>query len=317
MANTKEFENILNECLDRMLKGETVESCLASYSKYAKELEPLLRTAQEARVTATVKPSDWFRQRAGIEFQEAIRNLPAKKVSGGFKWQVRWVAPVAVVLVILAGGTGTVAAATKALPDSPLYQVKLATESVRLAFTFSDQGKTELYARFVDYRVEEIVKMAEEGNSNQVELTTERMNGQLLAMANINLSGESHDMKAESFGLLRANIEPDAQKAPVPPSASPPQTITATTAAPSTTTTPALEGNNTAPVTITQTMTGETTGALTDIEKLRLMLIEKLEKNLQILRDQLEKAPEALKPALQKAIEVAEEGYWLVIANLG
>jgi hypothetical protein len=316
MANTKEFENILNECLDRMIKGETIKSCLASYPKYAKELEPLLKTAQEARVTATVKPRDWFRQRAGIEFQEAIHNLPVKKVSEGFKWQLRWVLPVAIVLVLLAGGAGTVAAATNALPDSPLYQVKLAIESVRLAFTFSDQGKAELYTQFVDYRVEEIVKMAEEGDNNQVELTTERMNGQLLAMADLNLSGVNHEERAESFGLMKSNVDINAQPAPVtvPASTIPPSTTTVT---PTTTTTAAGEGSP-PPVTVTQSMvTQETTSPLSDIDKLRLILIEKMEKNLQILKDQLEKAPEALKPALQKAIEVAEEGYWLAIASLG
>jgi hypothetical protein len=59
------------------------------------------------------------------------------------------------------------------------------------------------------------------------------------------------------------------------------------------------------------------TSALTDKEKLIQRLLEDMERNLQILRNQLEKAPDALKLALQKAIEVVEEGYALVIANLG
>jgi hypothetical protein len=59
------------------------------------------------------------------------------------------------------------------------------------------------------------------------------------------------------------------------------------------------------------------TSALTDIEKLKLLLLEKMEQNLQTLRDQLEKAPEALKPALLEAIEIVERGYWLAIVNLG
>ena len=41
----KKLENIFNECLERILQGESLESCLASYPKEAAQLEPLLRTA--------------------------------------------------------------------------------------------------------------------------------------------------------------------------------------------------------------------------------------------------------------------------------
>ena len=185
MGKSKEFENILDECLDRLMKGEDIKSCLAGYPEHAAELEPLLKTALKARIAAAVKPRPEFRQRAGYEFQKAISEMPSKTPRSHFRWQLRWVVPVAVVLVLLSGGAGTVAAATNSLPDSPLYQVKLATESVQLAFTFSEQGKAELYARFVDYRVEEIVKMAEEGKLEQVEQATERMRSLLLAMADL------------------------------------------------------------------------------------------------------------------------------------
>ncbi len=300
MGKAKEFENILDECLDQLIKGETIESCLARYPQYAAALEPLLKTAQETRVAAAVKPRPEFRQRAAGEFQEAVRNLPVKKGGSAFKWQLRWALPVAVVLILLAGGSGTVVAASNSLPDSPLYQVKLATESVQMAFTFSEQSKAELYARFVDYRVEEIVKMAEDGNTQQVEQATERMNGHLLAMADLKFTGAAQEVKSSSFGIMAGSE--DAQVPSV--AAAPPAPTTAPT------------------TTLTQTQRAEVNGAsndnaLSDIEKLKLLLMEKLEKNLQILRDQLEKAPEALKPALQKAIQVAEEGYWLTINNLG
>jgi hypothetical protein len=330
MAKTKEFENILNECLDRLIKGETIEACLARYPQYSAELEPLLKTALEARLAASIKPRPEFRQRAADEFQAAIRNLPAKKGWSGFKWQVRWVAPVAIVLVLLAGGTGMVAAATNALPDSPLYQVKLATESVQMAFTFSEQGKAELYTRFVDYRVEEIVKMAEEENAEQVEQTTERMNGQLVAMADLDLSVATQGEKSASYGLMIANDNAHAPSvSPAPPvsttqpaTTSTPTSTTIASPSPVTITQTAPAENNTAinnppPEAIQRNTTEETGGAVSDIEKFRLTLVEKLEKNLQILRNQLEKAPEALKPAIKKAIEVLEQGYQQAIANLG
>ena len=40
----EELDAILDDCIDRMKAGESLEDCLASYSEYAQDLEPLLRT---------------------------------------------------------------------------------------------------------------------------------------------------------------------------------------------------------------------------------------------------------------------------------
>src|SRR4030065_274127 len=160
MGREKEFDKILDECLDYILDGGDIEACLAQHPEHATELEPMLRTALETRNAAAIKPNPEFRQRAGNEFQAAIREMPSQAPRSAFRWQVRWMTPLAVVIVLLMAGSGTVAAASNSLPDSPLYQVKLATESIQLAFTPSDLGKAELYARFTDRRVDEIIRMA-------------------------------------------------------------------------------------------------------------------------------------------------------------
>ncbi|MBC8477866.1 MAG: hypothetical protein H8D49_05925, partial [Dehalococcoidia bacterium] len=65
MSKNKEFNNILDECLERLLtSGETVEQCLERHPEYAAELEPLLRTAMVTRETSTLEPSVEFRARA-------------------------------------------------------------------------------------------------------------------------------------------------------------------------------------------------------------------------------------------------------------
>ena len=70
MGNTKEFDNIFNECLEHLLTGqETIEQCLQRYPAYAKELEPLLRTVVLMHKVADVKPSDEFRARARYQMQ--------------------------------------------------------------------------------------------------------------------------------------------------------------------------------------------------------------------------------------------------------
>ena len=59
-----------------------------------------------------------------------------------------WLRPLtiaaAVALAVLGAAGGTVYASQDALPDSPLYRVKLATEDARVWFTFDDSSKAEL-----------------------------------------------------------------------------------------------------------------------------------------------------------------------------
>ena len=83
MKKAREFDNILDECLERVLiKGETVEQCLAQYPEHAAELEPLLRTALETKEAVAIKPRPEFRERASYQFQAALREMESKKSQG-------------------------------------------------------------------------------------------------------------------------------------------------------------------------------------------------------------------------------------------
>jgi hypothetical protein len=296
-----------------MMNGEDMNSCLARFPQHAAELEPLLKTALEARNAAAVKPDEDFRARAAYEYQSAMIGMPEKKARA-FTWRLRWALPLAIVAVLLLGATGTAFAATNSLPDSPLYSVKLALESVQLAFTPSDQGKAELYARFVDYRIEEIVKMSEKGDSAAIEKATERMESQFAAIVEIEFGETGKTMLAYS-GAQDARTAVPTTTVPamqVPPTATPPDLENAPPPTPTATMPPSPE---IVALPTTAPETGDAT-ALTDKEKLRQRLIEEAEQNLAVLREQLARAPAALKPAIQKAIERAEEGYRLAIASL-
>ena len=45
MKANNELNNILDECLEKVLSGESIEQCLQAYPEQAAELEPLLQTA--------------------------------------------------------------------------------------------------------------------------------------------------------------------------------------------------------------------------------------------------------------------------------
>jgi hypothetical protein len=185
-------ENILNECLERLLEGETIEQCLQGYPEQAAELKPLLETALAAKKASAIQPRAEFKARASYQFRSALKEIATKRTT--LVWFPRWATVATIALVLLLAGSGTVVAAGSSMPDSPLYPVKLATEETRLALTFSPLGKASLYAEMADKRVAEIVYLADKGDARQIELVTQRLDGSLETLAVLASEGEEASM---------------------------------------------------------------------------------------------------------------------------
>jgi hypothetical protein len=182
----KKFDDVLNECFDRLISGDSIQSCLKDYPEYAAELEPLLKTAITTLQATDIRPRPEFRQRAAWEFQKAAQNLKQRRAEHSpLKWQLRWLIPVTAVFAVLVAGTGTVFAANSSLPDQALYGVKLFTENARLAMTSSAAGKAQLNAEFADERVNEIIIMADKGKVDQVERAAGLLNNNLTEIAKL------------------------------------------------------------------------------------------------------------------------------------
>jgi len=183
MNKNRKFNDILDECLERLLaKGETLEQCLQSYPEQAAELKPLLETALATKRASAIEPRSEFRATARYQFHSVLQTIESKRPF--FSWLPRWATVVAMVLaILLAGGGGTVAAAAGSMPDESLYPVKIASEQVRLALTPSLLGKAELYANLADKRVAEIIYVANKGDARRGELTTQRLNYVLTRIA--------------------------------------------------------------------------------------------------------------------------------------
>jgi hypothetical protein len=268
----KKLENIFNECLERVHRGESIESCLQSYPKEAAELEPLLRTALGFIWRASaVQPRPEFKARArlrlqGVQVYAREQKQPARP--GSFAWQRGWAFALTAVLVILLTGAGTAAASSDALPDEPLYPVKLATEQVRLAFTFSDANEAKLHAQLAENRALEIAAMARQGNTEQVDMVTERLAGHL-EEANYAVQ------KVEKTGGGAPQLAVTPQEAAR------------------------------APELVAVPDSEETEGG--NAQELKRFIEASASKNLAVLQDALEQAPEQTKPALQRAIEIVSE----------
>jgi len=277
MKKRRKFDNILDECLERLLvKGETIEQCLRSYPEQADELEPLLQTALATKQAAAIQPRPEFRAQARYQFRSALQEIEQRRRLPLFGWQPRWATVVAIVLVLLLAGGSTVAAAGNSMPDNPLYPVKLATEQVQLALTPSALGKAELYAKLADKRVAEIVHVANKGKPEQVERVTQRLNSYLARVAVLALA------ERKEAGVFMAP----------PPSA------------------PAAEE-----VLVVEEVPAERTRGGKDVhvqangrDRLRIRLADYAINHPARLRAVMKTAPESAKPALRRAIAASEAG---------
>ena len=106
MKTDREFNEILNECLDRLNRGETVAQCLAHFPHQANALEQLLATASDAHKITTVRPRPEFKANAKARFLAAVREVEAKKTRR-VTWLPGWAAAAATALVVIMAGTGT------------------------------------------------------------------------------------------------------------------------------------------------------------------------------------------------------------------
>jgi hypothetical protein len=99
------FDKIIDECIDRINRGESIESCLADFPAYSEALEPLLSTMLETKTAYSFAPSA---QAKNLHRQRFNMALVALRERGGRRqplpnrilgWSKVW-APVAAAIVV-------------------------------------------------------------------------------------------------------------------------------------------------------------------------------------------------------------------------
>jgi hypothetical protein len=278
-----EFDNILDECLDKLAGGETLEQCLQSYPEQATQLEPLLQMAQAVIKASAITPRAEFKARARYEFHSALQAEATKRRRPLFSLGRRWSVALTVVSILLLAGGGTAAASSNSMPDSPLYPVKLAAEQVQLTLTPSDIGKARLCAVLADRRVAEIICMANKGDAQRVELATQRLDERLGMLAELASAG-----KESVPGVLMAPSAPVPAPAPAPAEEAPEK---------------ARAGGG---------VSAEGKGR----DELRRVVMGCADTNPAALREALKEAPPSAKPALRRAIFISEIDYDRALAAL-
>jgi len=170
------LQNAFAACLDDIeQKGTSLEDCLARFPDLRDELEPTLRTILDIRAVPAWEVSPEFKATAR---QRIVRRIRAREsdpsVSGRpgvfnpFAWVGRLIGgtPVAVrvMAVVLAGllvVTGGTAIATSDMPpDSPLHQLRLATENLELLLKPEGEARTTMLVDMLDRRSADLLTMS-------------------------------------------------------------------------------------------------------------------------------------------------------------
>jgi len=147
----------LEDCLQSLQNGASLEATLERHPDLTSELLPLLQAAQAAQ---SVDP-DPVPQKAFIAGRShllaQVSNLRRKQgVRTGLSPVLRFALITAVVLAFLVvSGSGLIAASASSLPDDPLYGIKRTAEVIQLGLTFDPTQKDALEDEFYQRRIAE------------------------------------------------------------------------------------------------------------------------------------------------------------------
>ena len=162
--DTVELDSILDDCLDRLRRGEGLESCLATYPDHAEELQSLLivatdmtlfevpRTSQQAaeagrqRMFAAIEAGQSKVIKSNqtipvsivgiIRYLEQVQNTFISNLSKEFLVMHKTVIAIVLVLVVVFGGSAASAYASQgSLPGDALYPMKTAIEDASVDFS--------------------------------------------------------------------------------------------------------------------------------------------------------------------------------------
>lgn len=161
---SERYEDLVEEGLDSITSGRTgIDDFLAAHPLEANELRPVLEAAIAVAQAVDVQPRSAFRYAARADFADQIQARSRKPWFFAWTLALRPIAVALLALVIVTSlGFGTVGASEDATPDQPLYGVKMAQESFRLAIARDDLERAALRARFAERRVDELGRLGQD-----------------------------------------------------------------------------------------------------------------------------------------------------------
>ena len=154
-----DLTDVLENCLQDIERGESLDTILAWYPDLESELRPLLEVSLRARrLRKFAVPDDVKRRGRARLLQLAAEMRESKRVSPRRMIPVysRAAISLALVGILVLTSTGIVRASSGSLPGEQLYPVKLTWEGVRLFFVQTPQEHDLLESQFEQERLNEI-----------------------------------------------------------------------------------------------------------------------------------------------------------------
>ncbi|PPD57452.1 DUF4382 domain-containing protein [Dehalogenimonas etheniformans] len=112
-----DLNTVLDICVDRVVRGGTIESCLADYPEYSDELKPALEAAAGISCVSYFKVSDQSRREARKRLFDAIEKRHKPSFWAQFAAKApAWGTVVSVFLIVAIGLVGLNSAATGSIP---------------------------------------------------------------------------------------------------------------------------------------------------------------------------------------------------------
>lgn len=188
-------QHALDQCLQTLAAGESLEACLARFPDQRQELEPMLAAVLRLQAVRRLQAPPAFHQAARGRLLAAIEAAPRPVAPGRMPLSQRFMASLAgilqpprlaplalrlaLVLILLTAGTAATAyAAQDALPGNPLYAVKLAGEDVHLRLA-TDPATLRL--TFAQRRLDEAHMLLQRGLDRNLPAALARYDQILLA----------------------------------------------------------------------------------------------------------------------------------------
>ncbi len=164
----------LADCIESIQSGQsTIDECLEKYPQYAQELKPVLEVMLGLQAAGTLTPRQLFQLHARERLLSKISSRPEKTsifdrlqaiitgYSSNTLGRPVWAYALVILMVLVFLGTGTVYAASRALPGDLLYPVKLDVENVALTVASGDD-EVRLHILYTENRRHEIKQLVDQ-----------------------------------------------------------------------------------------------------------------------------------------------------------
>lgn len=237
-----EYASIIEDCVQRLRHGQTIEDCLAAYPQQAEGLRPLLQTVLHVRTFPVAQPRPQAIQagrarmlaeaqkkinpRRPVSFEAISRYtvqiftnfkiLLLGKENKGMKLALRLA--IDLVVIFLVGSFFGLNASASSLPGDPLYGVKRTWEDVRLGVTLDSHARQSLEAQFALERQKEVQNMIAEGREGALDIEglLEAVDGETWIVGGLAILVEPQTVIEGNFGpgtrvTVQAQVRADGQ----------------------------------------------------------------------------------------------------------